>query len=178
MFLVACSGRADEPGLPERRSSTAAEAAPSSSDSPNSERPSGEGVEPTEEDLAIAYGFLLDSPRPREVVEDGVKTAELLRRRYGIDTGNPYQDRLAAARRAKREFLDRLEFSRQEIETMAASLDYSLDPDECLNFCQQVERLAVLELEKEALRAFALGREGPGRLRPGDNAPQAEEEPL
>jgi hypothetical protein len=159
-LLVACSdGGGDEASRGESGSSAVA-ATPA------------EGVEPTEDDLAIAYGFLLDSPRPRDVVEDGLKTAELLRRRYGIDTGNPYQDRLAAARRAKREFLDRLDFSQSEIEATVASLGYSLDPDECLDYCQQVHRLAILELEKEALRAFAQGRKGPGRLLPSD--PEAE----
>jgi hypothetical protein len=127
----------------------------------------------SEEDLAIAYGFLLDSPRPKEVVEEGLRIAELLRRRYAIDTGNPYQDRLVAARRAKREFVDRLEFSDEEVEEKAASLGHSLDPDECADFCPQVYRLAILELQKSALRAFAEGKEGPGRLAP--DAPASEQ---
>ncbi len=122
--------------------------------------------DPGEEDLAIAYGFLLHSPRPKEVLEEGLRIAELLRQRYGIDTGNRYQDRLVAARRAKRELLDRLDFSQEEIEEMARSLGHSLDPAECANFCPQISRLSILELKKEALRAFAEGREGegPGRL--------------
>jgi hypothetical protein len=127
---------------------------------------SSDASDPGEEDLAIAYGFLLDSPRPKEVVEEGLRIAELLRQRYGIDTGNRYQDRLAAARRAQREFVDRLDFSQEEIEEMAGSLGYSLDPDECADSCAQVHRLSILELKKKALTAFAEGREGPGRLGP------------
>lgn len=136
---------------------SAPDAAPGRSDGS-----SGEGAYPTPQDRAVAFGYLLDTPRPPEVVDESLVIAEKLRLRYGIDTGNREADRLAAARRAKEELLDALVFSPAELEEAARSLGYSLDPAECANFCENVARLADIELKKRALKAFAEGGAGPG----------------
>lgn len=115
---------------------------------------------------AVAFGALIDSPRPAQVVEEGLRVAEKLRQRYGIDTGDAAADRQAAARRAQAEFLDRLTFPSAEVEEAARSLGYSLDPAACADYCDNVRRLAVADLMMQALRAFADGREGPGRPEP------------
>jgi len=120
---------------------------------------------PTARDRAVAFGYLLDSPRPPAVIEESLVIAEELRRRYGIVTGDPEADRLAAARRAKTELIDALTFSPQEVEEAARSLGYSLEPAQCADFCENVYRLSIVELQKRALKAFAEGRPGPGRIR-------------
>jgi hypothetical protein len=123
----------------------------------------GEAVpEPAADDRAIAFGLLLDSPRPLEVIDAGIEIADLLRHRYGIDSGDPVGDRMEAADRARAELIDRLRFSEEDIEVKARSLGYGLQPGECHEFCDNVRRLAELELQKEALRAFAAGTEGAG----------------
>lgn len=111
-----------------------------------------------------AFGYLLDSPRPFAVIDQGLAIAERLRQRYGIDTGNPEADRRAAALKFQAEVLDRLRFDPHEIDSTAQGLGYSLDPAQCLTTCENVRRLAVIELQKRALEAFADGREMPGRM--------------
>lgn len=107
------------------------------------------------EDRSAAMAALLDSPRPREVVDEGLRIAEALRRHYGIDSGHRHADRLAAARRAKTEVLDRLVFTPDEVRRAAADLGYDIDPARCANFCGNVDALARVELAKRALRALA-----------------------
>ena len=116
---------------------------------------------PTEEDRAIALGFLLDTPRSPEVTEHALVLGEKLRQRYGIDTGHPVSDREAAAQKAHAEILDRLTFEDQEIEETATALGYSLDPEQCANYCNNVRELAILELKRRALEAFADGKPSP-----------------
>lgn len=116
------------------------------------------------DDLAVAFGSLIDLPRPQAVVEEGLRIADQLRRRYGVDTGDPAADRQAAAHRAQSEFLDRLTFTAAEVEEAARSLGHSLDPSRCADFCDNVRRLAIADLKMRALRAFADGHEWPVRL--------------
>jgi len=118
----------------------------------------------TDDERAVAVGMLLDTPRSPEVVERSLDVAERLRRRYDIDTGNPVADRETAARRVQTEFLDRLIFEEGEIAAMAVDLGYSLDPEQCANYCDNVRELATVELKRAALEAFADGRAWPGRL--------------
>ena len=141
-------------------------------------RPSAEGPfgAPTDEDRGIAIGLMLDTPRTPEVLDEALVLAEKLRRRYGIDTGNDFNDREEAARHAKFEFLDRLVFSEEEILETAASLGYSLDPAECANYCDNVRELATVELQKRALQAFAAGESWPGIL--SDDELETEVNPL
>ena len=113
---------------------------------------------------AKAFGYFIDSPRPFAVIDQGVAIAERLRRRYGIDTGNPDADRRAAALKFQTEVLDRLVFRDEEIAEMVRRLGYSLDPAQCRNTCDNVRRLAAFELQKIALEAFADGRRLPGRM--------------
>ncbi len=119
---------------------------------------------PTGEDRAVAIGLYLDSPRSPEVTDKALVLSEKLRALYGIDTGNAFADREQAALRAHREFLDRLVFEDDEIRDMARDLGYSLDPAECANYCDNVHDLAVIELKRTALDAFANGRRWPGRM--------------
>src|SRR5262245_35755927 len=112
---------------------------------------------PTEEDRAIAMGLLIDTPTDRGVIDDGLRVAEALRRRYEIDSGNVHADRVAAATRARDELLAGFEPTPDQLRAAAAALGYSLDPARCGNTCENVARLARLELQKEALRRFASG---------------------
>ncbi|MEE9231043.1 MAG: hypothetical protein V3U86_10085 [Acidobacteriota bacterium] len=116
----------------------------------------GQGSDRAEE-FAIAFGHLLDTPVPFEVIDEGLEIADQLRQRYGIQTGNLHNDRLEAARRAEQEIVDPLSFSPEQLESAARSLGYSLDPNDCGNYCENVRRLAILELKMRALRAFAQG---------------------
>ena len=113
------------------------------------------------EERAVAVGLYLDSGATSESIDRGLGVAEGLRRRYGIDTGDPLRDREEAARRAQREVLDGIAFTEQDIEQMASSLGYSLDPDRCRTTCENIRNLAVLELKKRALEAFAAGTSAP-----------------
>ena len=115
----------------------------------------------TGEDHAIAVGLLLDTPAPDEVVDDGLRIAEQLRQRYGIDSGNLHADRVAAALRARDEVVARLEPTPDELRETATALGYSLDPALCGSTCGNVARLARLELERRALAAFAAGDSPP-----------------
>jgi hypothetical protein len=112
---------------------------------------------PTAEDRAIALGLLLDTPAPAADVDEGLRVAERLRRRYGIDSGDLHADRVAAALRARDEVLARLEVTPDQLRATAESLGYSLDPARCGSTCGNVARLARLELERRALAAFAAG---------------------
>lgn len=106
-------------------------------------------------DRAVAYGLLLDSPRSEKVVAAGIVVADKLCRRYGIDTGDVLADRRAAAERAQVELLDTLTFTEAQVKKAARWLGYSLDPTRCRNTCTHVRALAVIELQKRALAAFA-----------------------
>jgi hypothetical protein len=99
-------------------------------------------------------GLLIDSAPSASSVDRGLAIAEALRRKYGIDTGDPLRDRREAASRAQREVLDPLVFEDKHVAVMAAELGYSLDPNACANTCGNVRELAVLELKKRALEAF------------------------
>lgn len=114
-------------------------------------------------DRAAATAMFIDTPRSSEVIDEGLRIAEALRRHYGIDTGHRHADRLAAARRAKAEVLDRLEVTPEEVRRAATDLGYDLDPARCANSCGNVEALARIELKKRALRALA----DEGAVRPG-----------
>jgi len=113
-------------------------------------------------DRAVAFGYLIDSARPQEVIDEGLVIADKLRRRYDIDTGHPWADRAVAAQRANAELLGALSFDSADVERMALSLGYSLDAALCADFCDNVRRLAIIELQKQALREFAEGT-GPAR---------------
>jgi hypothetical protein len=128
---------------------------------------------PAAGDRALAFGYLIDTPRSQETIDESLVLAEKLRLRYQIDTGNVQADRVAAARRAQEELLDVVVFSPREIEDAARSLGYSLDPRQCADACDNVRRLAIIELKKSALRAFADGHQGPGRI-PSASAPTPE----
>lgn len=112
----------------------------------------------TRDDRAVAFGRLIDSPQPREVLDEGIRIAEALRRRYRIDTGDIEGDRRQAADRARVEVLETMAVSEDRIEKTARDLGYSLDPSVCSNYCDNVRRLALLVLEKQTLEAFAEGR--------------------
>lgn len=103
-------------------------------------------------DRALAVALLLDSPRPADVVDEGIRLAERLRRHYGIDTGRPHADRVAAAVSARAE-LDRLTFTRADLAAAASDLGWDLDA--CGTWCRNVERLATVELKRRALRRLA-----------------------
>lgn len=119
---------------------------------------------PDAEARAVAVGYLLDSPRPGPVIDRALVIAEKLRLRYGIDTGRPVMDREEAVRRVQAEFLDRLEFSEVEIHRAAGKLGFSLDPARCETWCDNVRELAIVELKKLALVAFADGEAWPGNM--------------
>jgi hypothetical protein len=110
---------------------------------------------PTDEDRAIAMGLLIDTPAEEAVIDDGLRVAEALRRRYGIASGNAHADRVAAAIRARDELLATVEPTPEQLRVAAEALGFSLDPARCGNACGNVARLARLELQKEALRRFA-----------------------
>jgi hypothetical protein len=112
---------------------------------------------PTDQDRAIAMGLLLHTPAKPEVLDEGLRVAERLRRRYGIDSGNVHADRIEAALRARDEVLARLDVSPEELRESAEALGFSLDPARCRTTCDNVARLARLELEKRALQRFAFG---------------------
>lgn len=111
----------------------------------------------TPEDRAIAMGLLLENPVSPGVVDEGLRVAELLRRRYAIDSGNVHADRVAAALRARDEVVARLEVTPDQLRATAEDLGYSLDPARCGTTCENVARLARIELEKRALADFAAG---------------------
>jgi hypothetical protein len=117
------------------------------------------GFRSSEEDRAVAFGLLLDTPVSPRVLDEAIALAEALRLRYGIDTGNVQADRQEAAERALREGVEPLTFTDGEIAAAARDLGYSLDPAECANYCDNVRRLALVELRKRALRALAYGAE-------------------
>jgi hypothetical protein len=112
---------------------------------------------PTAEDRAIAMGLLMHTPVAADTVDEGLRVAEGLRRRFGIDSGNVHADRVAAALRARDEIVARLEVGPEELRATAKELGYSLEPERCGNTCQNVARLARIELEKRALQRFATG---------------------
>jgi len=105
---------------------------------------------------AAAVAALLDAPAGYAAVDEGLSIAEALRKHYGIDTGDAAADRLAAARRAEEELLAPLRVTPQQVEQAARALGYSLEPSACANFCDNVYRLALLSLHKQAIRE-ALG---------------------
>jgi hypothetical protein len=109
----------------------------------------------------VAFGLLLDMPVSPEALEEGIRLAERLRALYGIDTGNVHADRQEAAERALREVVEPLRFGEDELAAAARDLGYGLDPAECANYCDNVRRLADVELRKRALRAFAEGPDPP-----------------
>jgi hypothetical protein len=109
------------------------------------------------DDRALAFGRLIDTPQAPEVLDEGIRIAEALRRRYGIDTGDLEEDRRQAAERARVEVLETMVVSDDRIEITAEGLGYSLDPAVCSDYCDNVRRLALLELKKQALTAFAGG---------------------
>ncbi len=109
---------------------------------------------PSAAERAVAFGLLLDTPRPQAVIDEGLIVAEQLRRIYRIDTGNRFADYRAAAERARDEVLEPLDPSPRELATVAESLGYSLLPERCGNTCGSVERLARAEIAKRALKAF------------------------
>jgi len=123
-----------------------------------------DGATPSDAERDRAFAYFLDSPRPFAVLDQGLAIAEKVRQRYGIDTGNHEADRRAAALRFQAEVLDRIVFSGEEIEATALGLGYSLDPEKCLNACENIRRLAEIDLKKAALQAFADGRVLPGRM--------------
>ncbi len=112
---------------------------------------------PPAQERAIAFGLLLDTPRPQAVIDEGLIVAEQLRRVYGIDSGNRFADYRAAAERARAEVLEPLDPTPREIAAVAESLGYSLAPERCANFCANVERLARAEIAKRALKDFIAG---------------------
>ena len=109
-------------------------------------------------DRAVAFGHLIDAPRQVEVIDEGIDIAEKLCQRYGLDSGNRLADRIKAAERARQEVLQPDQIGEQQIEAMARSLGYSLDPAACADYCDNVRRLARVEIQKRALRDFAESR--------------------
>ena len=105
-------------------------------------------------DRALAVAVLLDSPRPLAVIDEGIRVADPLRARYGIESGHLHADRVAAARRAAAE-IDRIVFTGDEIRAAAAAMGHDLDA--CGSYCRNVERLAEIRLKQRALRALAGG---------------------
>jgi hypothetical protein len=138
--------------------------------SPSPSTPPAAGVPSTGDPTAAdaerrkAFGYFIDSPRPFEVLDQGLAIAERLARRYGMDSGNPEADRRAAALKFQSEVLERLVFTSEAIGAKAQQLGFSLEPAQCGNTCENVHRLAVFELQKDALEAFADGRPLPGRI--------------
>lgn len=122
--------------------------------------------DPLAADRAIAVGLLLDSPRSAAVIDRAIEIAEALRRRYGIDSGDVAADREQAARRAQQEVLESLEVSEEALARAAAQLGYSLDPAACGETCENVRRLALLELQRRALERFAEGTNPPAGAPP------------
>ena len=112
---------------------------------------------PTPEDRAIATGLLFETPAPAATVDEGLRVAEQLRQRYGLDSGDVHADRVAAALRARDEVVARLDITPDQLRTSAEALGYSLDPARCGTTCENVARLARIELEKRALAKFAAG---------------------
>ena len=102
---------------------------------------------------SVAIGMMLDQHLDERSLERGVEIAELVRRRYGIDTGRPVEDRIAAARRVNEEVLAPLTFADDELKRTARELGF--DPDDCADYCSSLVRLARIELKKRALVAFA-----------------------
>ena len=117
---------------------------------------------PTAADRDIAMGLLLHTPAPPDIVDEGLRVAERLRRRFGIESGDVHADRVAAALRARDEVLARLDVTPDQLRATAEVLGYSLDPARCRTTCDNVARLARLELEKRALQRFAAGDPPPG----------------
>jgi hypothetical protein len=109
----------------------------------------------TPEDRAIAMGLLLENPVPVATVDEGLRVADGLRRRYGLDSGNIHADRVTAALWARDEVVAQLDVTPEQLQTAAEALGYSLDPGRCGNTCENVARLARIELEKRALVGFA-----------------------
>jgi hypothetical protein len=116
--------------------------------------PSGGVPAVGESERAVALGFLLDTGAPPATIARSALVAERLRRHYGIDTGNVWADREAAARRALDAVAAR-EFTEEQIAAKAAALGYSLDPAVCTNTCANVRRLAEIELQRDALADLA-----------------------
>ena len=114
-------------------------------------------ADPTPEDRAIAQGLLLESPVQTTTVDTGLRVAEQLRRRYDLASGNVHADRVAAALRARDEVVAPLTVTPEQLRTAAEALGYSLDPRRCGTACDNVARLARIELEKQALAEFAAG---------------------
>lgn len=103
----------------------------------------------------LAFGQLIDVPRPIEVIDEGIRIADALRRRYGIETGDLEKDRREAARRARVELLEPMSVPEERLEAIARSLGHSLDPAACADYCGNVRRLAEIEARKVALREWA-----------------------
>ena len=112
---------------------------------------------PAAADRAIAMGLLLHTPAAPDALDEGLRVAEQLRRRYGIDSGSRHADRVAAALRARDEVLARLDVTSDQLRATAEALGYSLEPARCRTTCENVARLARLALEKRALQRFAAG---------------------
>jgi len=132
-------------------------------------RAAGEGDEQQARDRDVAFGFLIDSPLPPAVIDESIRIAEGLRARYGLTGGEPVTDRQAAAARTLAEFLSPLQFSRRQIARQARRMGYSLDPERCANYCRNIEQLAILELQRQALRRLATSAQDQAgaRARPG-----------
>jgi len=113
------------------------------------------GTMHAEDERAIAVGLLLDSAPSAQAIDEGLAIAAVLRRCYGLEGDDSVRGREELARRARRDILDRLDPSEAEIRHAAAALGYSLEPEQCSNTCENVRNLALLELEKQALRALA-----------------------
>lgn len=116
----------------------------------------------TAEDRAIAMGLLMHTPVAADTVDEGLRVAEGLRRRFGIDSGDVHADRVAAALRARDEIVARLDVTPEALRKTAEELGYSLDPARCSTTCDNVARLARIELEKRALQRFVAGGATPG----------------
>lgn len=112
---------------------------------------------PTAEDRVIAMGLLMHTPVQSETVDEGLRIAEGLRRHFGIDSGDVHADRVTAAIRAWDEIVAPLEVTPEQLRAAAEELGYSLDRSRCGNRCENVARLARIELEKRALQRFASG---------------------
>ena len=118
---------------------------------------------PTDEERAIAMGLLLDTRADPAMIDEGLRIAEALRRRYAIDSGNVHADRVEAAIRAREEIRAGLQPAPHELSETAERLGFSLDPARCGNTCPNVARLAEIEMQKEALRRLAGATASAGR---------------
>jgi hypothetical protein len=114
--------------------------------------PSASSGELSSDPLRIARGLFLEAPVSDETLATSVRVLEGLRQRYDLPPG-PAND-AKAGRRALEE-IRRLRFTAGERQRAARRLGISLRPGDCRESCENLERLVLLELQKQALLELA-----------------------